>query len=127
MPRSLSRARKDKNSKKEKIALEKLDKEHAKNTEAIKEVLIEKLMKLLKEKQSNSITNVYKEVAIAKGTKFSIKMLSDINFQEVDPGNWTKDEDTNEQVKVLLHNYTIKHNEEVGRYKKREVQHFHWR
>src|SRR2546429_962095 len=36
-----SRARKDKNSKaKEKIALEKLDKEHAKNTGAVKDILV---------------------------------------------------------------------------------------
>ncbi|HYV95777.1 MAG TPA: DNA-directed RNA polymerase subunit beta [Chitinophagales bacterium] len=114
-----SRARKDKNSKaKEKIALEKLDKEHAKNTGEVKDVLIEKLMKLLKDKTSNGMTNVYKEVVIAKGAKFTAKILGDLNYQELDPGNWTKDEHINEMVKVLLHNYTIKHNEEVGRYKR---------
>src|SRR5215467_3632639 len=48
-----SRAKKDKNSKaKEKISLEKLDKEHLKTIGGIKEVLIEKLMKLLKDKAS---------------------------------------------------------------------------
>jgi len=114
-----SRARKDKNSKaKEKIALEKLDKEHQKNTDAIKDVLIEKLMKLLKDKTSNGISNVYREVVIAKGTKFTAKLLSEINYQEVETNNWTKDEDVNEKVKLLLHNYSIKHNEEVGRYKR---------
>ncbi|MEO5675781.1 MAG: DNA-directed RNA polymerase subunit beta, partial [Chitinophagales bacterium] len=114
-----SRARKDKNSKvKEKIALEKLDKEHNKNVEAVKEVLIEKLLKLLKERQSNGIPNVYNEIVIAKGARFTAKLLGDINYQEVSPANWTKEDDTNEQVKSLLHNYSIKHNEEVGRYKR---------
>jgi len=114
-----SRARKDKNSKaKEKISLEKLEKEHAKNTSSIKDVLIEKLLKLLKDKSSNGIINVYKEVVVAKGAKFTTKLLNDINYHEVDPANWTKDEEVNEMVKVLLHNYTIKHNEEVGRYKR---------
>ena len=114
-----SRARKDKNSKaKEKISLEKLEKEHAKNLSSIKDVLIEKLMKLLKDKTSTGIVNVYKEIAVAKGAKFTAKLLNDINYQEIDPSNWTKDEDVNELVKVLLHNYNIKHNEEVGRYKR---------
>jgi DNA-directed RNA polymerase subunit beta len=114
-----SRARKDKNSKvKEKISLEKLEKEHAKNTTAIKDVLIEKLMKLLKDKTSAGIVNVYGETVVAKSAKFTGKLLGDLNYYEVDPSTWTKDEDTNEQVKVLLHNYTIRHNEEVGRYKR---------
>ncbi len=114
-----SRARKDKNSKaKEKVSLEKLEKEHAKNLSSIKDVLIEKLMKLLKDKTSTGIVNVYKEIAVAKGAKFTSKLLNDINYQEIDPSNWTKDEDVNELVKVLLHNYNIKHNEEVGRYKR---------
>ncbi len=114
-----SRARKDKNSKvKEKIALEKLDKEHTKNLEAVKDVLIEKMMKLLKEKTSNGIYNVYREIVIAKGVKFTAKMLNELNYHEAETSGWTKDEDVNEKVKTLLHNYTIKHNEEVGRYKR---------
>ncbi|MEO6167879.1 MAG: DNA-directed RNA polymerase subunit beta, partial [Chitinophagales bacterium] len=114
-----SRAKKDKNSKaKEKISLEKLEKEHSKATGIIKETLIEKLMKLLKDKTSKGITNVYKEVVVAKGVKFTVKVLNDINYQEADQGNWTNDDHTNELIKILLHNYTIKHNEEVGRYKR---------
>jgi DNA-directed RNA polymerase subunit beta len=95
-----------------------LEKEHSKTTSAIKDVLIEKLMKLLKDKSSKGITNVYKEIVVAKGVKFSAKVLNDINYSEADPGNWTNDDHTNELIKVLLHNYTIKHNEEVGRYKR---------
>ncbi|MBX7108171.1 MAG: DNA-directed RNA polymerase subunit beta [Chitinophagales bacterium] len=114
-----SRAKKDKTSKaKEKILLEKLEKEHAKAISIIKETLIEKLMKLLKDKTSKGITNVYKEVVVAKGVKFTVKVLNDINYQEADQGNWTNDDHTNELIKRLLHNYTIKHNEEVGRYKR---------
>ncbi|MBK9732477.1 MAG: DNA-directed RNA polymerase subunit beta [Chitinophagaceae bacterium] len=114
-----SRAKKDKNSKaKEKISLEKLEKEHSKAVGIIKETLIEKLMKLLKDKTSKGITNVYKEVVVAKGVKFTVKVLNDINYQEADQGNWTNDDHTNELIKRLLHNYTIKHNEEVGRYKR---------
>jgi DNA-directed RNA polymerase subunit beta len=114
-----SRAKKDKTSKaKEKISLEKLEKEHTKAITGIKDILVEKLMKLLKDKSSKGITNVYKEVVVAKGVKFTAKVLNDLNYAEADSGNWTNDDHTNELIKVLLHNYTIKHNEEVGRYKR---------
>ena len=67
-----SRAKKDKNSKvKEKQLLDKLDKEHEKNVEVIKEILIDKLMKLLKDKTSKGINNYYKEPVLAKGVKFT--------------------------------------------------------
>ena len=114
-----SRARKDKTSKvKEKTSLEKLDKEHQKITSTIKDLLVEKLLKLLKDKSSKGISNVYGEVIVAKGVKFSAKVLNDINYAEINPADWTNDDHTNELIKRLLHNYTIKHNEEVGRYKR---------
>src|SRR5690606_4732074 len=31
---------------------------------------------------------------------------------------WTTDQDTNDQINTLLHNYNIKYNEELGRYKR---------
>ncbi len=114
-----SRAKKDKASKvKEKTLLEKLDKDHEKNTEAIKDLLIDKLMKLLKDKSSAGINNYYKEQMVAKGVKFTPKLLSGIDYATVDPANWTSSDETNSKIKVLLHNYTIRYNEELGRYKR---------
>ncbi|MGE7776821.1 DNA-directed RNA polymerase subunit beta [Chitinophaga sp. NPDC101104] len=114
-----SRAKKDKNSKtREKAALEKLEKIHQKNEEDLLEVLMGKLLTLLKEKTSAGITNTYGEVLISKGSKFSAKNLANVDFQNVNPLGWTTDQDTNDQINTLLHNYNIKYNEELGRYKR---------
>ncbi|WP_343743591.1 DNA-directed RNA polymerase subunit beta [Chitinophaga sp.] len=114
-----SRAKKDKNSKtREKAAIEKLEKIHQKNTEDLLEVLMGKLLVLLKDKTSQGITNTYGEVLISKGSKFSQKNLVNIDFMNVNPLGWTTDEVTNDQINTLLHNYNIKYNEELGRYKR---------
>ncbi|RAI99697.1 DNA-directed RNA polymerase subunit beta [Chitinophaga skermanii] len=114
-----SRAKKDKNSKtREKAALEKLEKVHQKNEEDLLEVLMSKLLVLLKDKTSQGITNTYGEVLISKGSKFSQKNLVNIDFQNVNPLGWTTDDVTNDQINTLLHNYSIKYNEELGRYKR---------
>ncbi|MFN8315249.1 MAG: DNA-directed RNA polymerase subunit beta [Chitinophagales bacterium] len=114
-----ARAKKDKASKvKEKTAIENLEKIHNKRLAEIKEVLLEKLMGILNGKVSNGVSSLYKEEWISKGTKFSVKVLSDLNYAEVDPKDWTKEEDANRQIKAILHNYNLKVNEELGRYKR---------
>ena len=113
-----ARARKDKASKvKEKAALEKLETVYNKNLRMLKDVLIEKLMQLLKDKTSKGVKNLYNEELIAKGSKFTAKNL-DINYDQIDSNNWTNDDETNILVKRLLHNFSIRHNEESGRYKR---------
>jgi len=55
---------------------------------------------------------------IPKGSKFSAKNLSTIDFQNVNPLGWTGDKKTDDFLNTLLHNYNIKYNEELGRYKR---------
>jgi len=55
---------------------------------------------------------------IGKGAKFTQKNLSNIDYQNVNPLGWTGDSKTDEHINVLLHNYNIKYNEELGRYKR---------
>jgi DNA-directed RNA polymerase subunit beta len=113
------RAKKDKNAKvREKSALEKLEKIHDKNEADLLEVLLEKLQILLKDKTSASVSNNFGEVLIGKGAKFTQKNLSQIDYQNVNPLGWTGDEKIDEQINILLHNYSIKYNEELGRYKR---------
>jgi len=114
-----SRAKKDKNSKlREKAALEKLEKMHQKNVEELNQILLEKLQQLLKDQVSAGVTNNFGEVLIPKGAKFTAKNLSAIDYQNVNPLGWTQNEEINELVNTLLHNYNIKYNEELGRYKR---------
>jgi len=115
-----ARAKKDKNAKvKEKTLLEKLEREHLKSVSELTKTLVEdKLMRLLKDKTSQGVFNHYREQVIAKGVKFSSKNLMDIDYMTVDSAGWTTDKDTNDLIKRLLHNFTIKLNEELGRYKR---------
>ena len=113
------RAKKDKNTKvREKAILEKIEKVHEKNVDDIMEVLLEKLQTLLKEKPSAGVSNNFGEVLIGKGSKFNQKNLSQIDFMNVNPLGWTGDAKTDDQINTLLHNYSIKYNEELGRYKR---------
>jgi DNA-directed RNA polymerase subunit beta len=113
------RTKKDKNSKvREKAALEKVEKIHEKNEADIKDLLIEKLQVLLKDKTSAGVSNNFGEVLIGKGVKFNQKNISQIDFQNVNPLGWTGDAHIDELINQLLHNYTIKYNEELGRYKR---------
>jgi len=113
------RAKKDKNAKvKEKGELEKIEKVHNQNTEEIKKLLLDKLSVLLADKASAGVTNTYGEPVISKGGKFSTKVLNSVDFQNVNPLGWTGEEETDELVNQLLHNYNIKYNEELGRYKR---------
>ncbi len=113
------RAKKDKNSKvREKTALEKIEKVHEKNLEDVKNFLFEKLQILLKDKSSAGITNNFGETVLTKGGKFNSKTLGAIDYQNVNPLGWTGDKETDDLINQLLHNYNIKYNEELGRYKR---------
>jgi DNA-directed RNA polymerase subunit beta len=113
------RAKKDKNAKiREKASLEKLEKIHERNVEELKELLLSKLQTLLKDKPSTGVTNNFGEMQIGKGAKFNAKNLSTIDYQNVNPLGWTGDEKTDNQINTLLHNFNIKYNEELGRYKR---------
>ena len=114
-----ARAKKDKTSKaKEKTALEKLDKDYEKKLGDIKNTLIDKLMTVLSGKVTTGIQTIYREELISKGTKFTAKILSEQDYAVVDGNNLTKDEDSNKMVKMMLHNYNIRANEETGKYKR---------
>jgi DNA-directed RNA polymerase subunit beta len=113
------RAKKDKNGKiREKALLEKVEKVHEQNTEHIKELLLDKLQTLLKEKSSAGVSNNFGEMLIPKGSKFNQKNLVTLDYQNVNPLGWTGDEKTDQQINTLLHNYSIRFNEELGRYKR---------
>jgi len=113
------RAKKDKNGKiREKAQLEKVEKVHQQNVEDVKEQLLGKLQILLKDKASAGVSNNFGESLIGKGAKFNAKNLAVIDYQNINPLGWTGDKHTDDQINTLLHNYSIKYNEELGRYKR---------
>ena len=116
-----SKAIKDKKSKnEEKVLLDKIEAEFNGQVADLKNKLIDKLFNLVNGKTSQGVQTVYKEIIIAKGTKFTQKMLQNIDYQNVNPTNWTTDKDKNKQIKQLLHNYNIKYNDLLGVYKRKK-------
>ena len=114
-----ARAKKDKYQKvQEKDLLTKLEDKHNVAINELKTVLIDKLMKIVKDQVSQGVKSIYGEEMVAKGTKYTNAILKKLDFIKVDYLNWTKDTDKNVLVSRLLHNFNIKVNEEIGRYKR---------
>lgn len=117
--RLFARAKKDKFQKvQEKELLSKLEDKHAIAINELKTILVDKLMMLIKGKTSQGVRSIYNEALISKGKKFAVKDLKDLDYSQVDYTGWTTDEDLNSSIARLLHNYNIKVNEEVGKYKR---------
>ena len=114
-----SRARKDKSTKaKEKVVLEKLEAEHNRVVADIRGVLIDKMYKLIGGKSSAGVMNHYSEEVVSKGTKFTQKNISEMDFSALNTSGWTSKDEINTAIKRLLHNFDIKVNEEIGRFKR---------
>ncbi len=112
---------KDKKAKQEeKPLLEKIDKEHNVEVAALKNKLVDKLTSLVNGKTSQGVYNLLKEEVVPKSTKFTQKLLEKIDFSSVNPGKWTTDKETNEKIKTLLHNYSIRFNDLLGAYKRKK-------
>ena len=116
-----SRRIKDKQAKSdEKGLIDKIDKEHNVEANALKAKLIDKLFTLVNGKTSQGVFNVLKEEVVPKSTKFTQKSLEKIDFTTVNPSKWTTDKDVNEKIKSLLHNYYIKYNDLLGAFKRKK-------
>ncbi|HZV43516.1 MAG TPA: DNA-directed RNA polymerase subunit beta [Saprospiraceae bacterium] len=114
-----ARAKKDKFQKaQEKKLIDQLEDKHSVAINELKTLLIDKLSVLIKGEVSNGVRSIYGETIINKGTKFTPKALKSIDFSQVDYTGWTGEKHTDGLISRLLHNYSIKVNEEVGRYKR---------
>ena len=116
-----SRAIKDKNNKTdEKAVIAKIDDEQGKALVELKNKLVDKLFIMVSGKTSQGVMDNFKETLIPKGAKFTQKILSELDYSNINPNKWTTDKDKNEQIKRLLHNYNIKVNDVIGGYKRRK-------
>jgi len=110
------RSIKDKRKRsKDKVEIDRLEKEYAKLQAKLKNTLIEKLYHLVNGKTAQRIINELNEEVIKKGTKFSRKALNSIDdYIHIVDVNWTTDSHTNMLISELLHNYKIKVNDLQG-------------
>ncbi|MEG1649734.1 MAG: DNA-directed RNA polymerase subunit beta, partial [Rikenellaceae bacterium] len=95
----------------EKSELEKVDAVFIKESEELKDLLITKLMKIIGNTASASLTDYIGAEIISKGTIFRENMLREIDYLNVSPLGWVEDKQTAEIVKRLINNYIIKYKE----------------
>ncbi len=101
-----TKTKKEKGAKtEEKAKLAKNEVEYRKNKEKLIEILVQKLFKVLNGKTSAGVKAVYGDDMIPKGTKFTLKNLSSVDYDNVNFGNWTSDADKNVQVNTILKNF----------------------
>jgi len=83
--------------------------------DALKEVLVEKLFTIVGGKTAQGVTNDLGEVVFPKGKKYTLKMLNAVDdYTHLVGGVWATDNETNEMVADLMHNYRIKENDLQG-------------
>ncbi|MBT3301914.1 MAG: DNA-directed RNA polymerase subunit beta [Bacteroidetes bacterium] len=116
------RAKRDKELKvKNKEELTKLEKSNSKNLETFRQLLIDKLLKLLAGETSRGVVNEYSDVIIPRGNRFTQKSLLKIeDFNLLRPEKWCNNEEKNNLVKRILQNYKAKHNEEIGIFRREQ-------
>ena len=91
--------------------LPKLDEEYEEKLNALKDILISKLMTLTAGKTSQGVKDFLGTDIIPKGGKFTAGALKDVDFDTVNLSKWTADEHTNELIRELIVNYLRKSKE----------------
>jgi DNA-directed RNA polymerase subunit beta len=116
-----SRSMKDRKFKQaSKPILDKIEEEFVKKIENLRSRLVDKVFVLVNGKTSQGVKDYLNADVVSKGTKFTQKLLQDINYLDVNPNKWTTDKKKNDIIRTLLHNYTIKYKEIEGFYKRKK-------
>ncbi|MDO6737239.1 DNA-directed RNA polymerase subunit beta [Wenyingzhuangia sp. 2_MG-2023] len=104
------KAVKDKSKRvRDKEQIEALEAQFTHDFESLKDTLIDKLFTLISGKTSQGVQNDLGEEVFPKGKKYTLKMLNSVtDFTHLTKGSWTTDDQINELVAELIHNYKIK-------------------
>ncbi len=70
-------------------------------------------------KTSQGVKDYFNVEVIAKGVKFTLKQLQDIDYLNINPNKWTTDKDKNEIIYDLVNNYIIKYKEVEAVYRRK--------
>ncbi|MBS1549426.1 MAG: DNA-directed RNA polymerase subunit beta [Bacteroidetes bacterium] len=111
-----SRNIKDKKKRaEEKLKLEEIENKYKKQFTELRNTLIEKLNTLVSGKTSQGVQNDLEEEVIGKGAKFTLKLLQSVeDYVNISGLDWTVDQDKNDLINQLIHNYKIKYNDISG-------------
>ena len=103
-----------------KSILDKIEDEFQSNEKELNDKLIDKLFILVNGKTSQGVKDYLNTDVIPKGSKFTQKVLHDIDYLNVNPNKWTTDKKKNDTIRTLLQNYVLKYKEMEGIYKRKK-------
>lgn len=107
-----SRVAKDKKGKTAtKTLLDQIDENFEREIAALRARLEDKLFTLVSGKTSQGVKDYYGTEVVAKGMKFTLKQLQEIDYLTVNPSKWTTDKDKNDLIFRVINNYIMKHKE----------------
>ena len=116
-----SRAIKTRESKKQdKVILAKIDEEYEAKNEDLKDILVDKLLELTKDKKSQGIKDYTGAEIVAKGSTFTAPILKNLEYDGIQSNGWTEDEHTNLLVQKLIMNYIRKYKQLDAELKRRK-------
>jgi len=118
------KANKDKRKRggKDKEEIAELEARFEVNFIQLKDELVEKLFAIVNGKTSQGVLNDVGEEIMPKGKKYTQKMLHAVeDFSHLTKGQWTTDEETNNMVTDLIHNFKIKLNDFKGELRREKV------
>jgi DNA-directed RNA polymerase subunit beta len=105
-----SRAVKTRESKKQdKVLLAKLEEEYEAKNKDLRDILIEKLMKLTRGKTSQGVKDYTGAEIVTKGSKFSAATLRNLEYDGIQSNGWTGDEHKDMLIQKLIMNYLRKY------------------
>jgi DNA-directed RNA polymerase subunit beta len=116
--RSAKDNKKGKTSEKSLVA--KIDEEFNYNVINLKEKLIDKIFHLVNGKTSQGVVDMFGQELIPRGVKFTQKMLTEIDYLNVNAAKWTTDKHKNELIKQVVHNYILKYKEFDAEHKRKK-------
>ncbi len=104
-----TRSLKDKRARlKDKTRLKRLEEDYIWKVKNIRQKFLEKLTILVVGKNSQGVRNDLNEEVIPRGTKFTQKILRDIDdYTRLTGGTWTTNKDKNKLIDTLIHNYKL--------------------
>ena len=107
-----SRIIKDKKSRStEKPILAKIEEGFNRSITDLNTRLVDKLFSLINGKTSQGVKDYLGIDIVSKGTKFTLKILQDLDYLSVNPMKWTTDKDNNDLVQRVIHNYRQRYKE----------------
>ncbi len=105
------KAEKKKTKKSSSVVLPKLDEEYEDRLNALKDLLVSKLMTLTEGKTSQGVKDFLGSDIIPKGARFSAGTLKEIDYDTINLSKWTADAHKNDLIRATIVNYLRKSKE----------------